>query len=41
MIMAGKEVENRNVFRRWRKVGRDGAEINLSGILFEMVGPAV
>jgi len=27
-------------FRRWRKVDRDGAEIALSGRLFQMVGPA-
>jgi len=27
-------------FRRWRKVDRDGADITLSGRLFQIVGPA-
>jgi len=27
-------------FKRWRKVDRDGADITLSGRLFQMVGPA-
>ena len=38
--MSGNEAWNRNVFRRWRKVDRDGADITLSGRLFQMVGPA-
>jgi len=41
MIMSGNEAWNRNVFKRWRKVDRDGADITLSGRLFEMVGPAI
>jgi len=40
MIMSGNEARNRNVFRRRRKVDRDGADIALSGRLFQMVGPA-
>jgi len=38
--MSGNEAWNRNVFRRWRKVDRDGADITLSGTLFQMVSPA-
>ena len=38
--MSGNEACNRNVFKRWRKVDRDGADITLSGRLFQMVGPA-
>ena len=30
MIMSANEAWNRNVFRRWRKVDRDGAEVKLS-----------
>ena len=40
MIMSGNEAWNRNVFKRWRKVDRDGADITLSGRLFQTVGPA-
>ena len=40
MIMSGNEARNRNVFKRCRKVDRDGADITLSGRLFQMVGPA-
>jgi len=40
VIMSGNEAWNRNVFKRWRKVDRDGADITLSGRLFQMVGPA-
>jgi len=40
MIMSGNEAWNRNVFKRRRKVDRDGADITLSGRLFQMVGPA-
>jgi len=39
MTISGNEAWNRNVFRCWWKVDRDGAEITLSGRLFEMVGP--
>jgi len=39
MIMSGNEAWNRNVFKRWRKVDRDGADITLSGRLLQMVGP--
>ena len=39
-IMSRNEAWNRNVFRRLRKVDRDGADITLSGRLFQMVGPA-
>ena len=39
MIMSGNEAWNRNVFRRWWKVDRDGAEITLSDGLYQMVGP--
>jgi len=38
--MSGNEAWNRNVFKRWPKVDRDGADITLSGRLFQMVGPA-
>ena len=37
--MLEQEAEKRNVFRRWRKVDREGAEITLSRRLFPMVGP--
>jgi len=40
MIMSGNEGCNRNVFKRWRKVDKDGADITLSGRLFQTVGPA-
>ena len=40
MTMSGNEAWNRNCFRRRRKVDRDGAEITLSGRLFQMVGQA-
>ena len=40
MIMSGNEAWNRNAFKHWRKVDRDGADITLSGRLFQMVGPA-
>ena len=40
MIMSGNETCNRNVFKRWRKVDRNRADITFSGRLFEMVGPA-
>ena len=44
MIMSGNEAPSRNVFRRWRKVDRDGAEITLSGRLLggsgDWEGPA-
>jgi len=40
MIMSGNEDWNRNAFQRWRKVDRDGADITLSGSMFQMVGPA-
>ena len=40
MIMSGNEAWNRNVFKRGRKVDRDGADITTSGRLFQMVGPA-
>jgi len=40
VIMSGNEGCNRNVFKRWRKVDRDGADITFSGRLFQMVGPA-
>ena len=40
MTMSGNEAGDRNVFKRWRKVDRDGADITLSGRLFQMVGPA-
>jgi len=40
MIMSGNEAWNRNVFKRWWKVDRDGADITLSGKLFQLVGPA-
>ena len=40
MIMSGNEAWNRNVFKRWQKVDRDGADITLSGRLFQMVGSA-
>jgi len=40
MIMSGNEAWKRNGFKRWRKVDRDGADITLSGKLFQMVGPA-
>jgi len=40
MILSGNEAWNRNVFKCWRKVDRDGADITLSGRLFQMVGPA-
>ena len=40
MILSGNEAWNRNVSRRKRKVDRDGADITLSGRLFQMVGPA-
>jgi len=33
MIMSGNEARNRNVFKRRRKVDRDGADITLSGTL--------
>jgi len=38
--MSWKETENRKVFRRWRKVSSDRAEITSSGKLFQLVGPA-
>jgi len=38
--MSGHEAWNRNVFKRWRTVDRDGPDITLSGRLFQMVGPA-
>ena len=38
--MSGNESWNGNVFKRRRKVDRDGADITLSGRLFQMVGPA-
>jgi len=38
MIMSGNEAWNRNVFKRWRKVDREEADITLSGRLFKMVG---
>jgi len=35
-----REVDwEQEVFRHWRKVGRDVAEVTLSGRLFQMVGP--
>jgi len=34
--MSGNEAWNRNVFKRWREVDRDGADITLSGRLFHM-----
>jgi len=37
---ARKRVLNRNIFKRRRKADRDGADITLSGRLFQMVGPA-
>jgi len=40
MIMSGNEAWNRNAFKRRRKVDRDGADITLSGSMFQMVGPA-
>jgi len=40
IIMLGNDDWNRNVFKRRRKVDRDGADITLSGRLFQMVGPA-
>jgi len=40
MIMSGNEAWNRTVYRRWRKVDSDGADIALSGRLFQVVGPA-
>jgi len=39
-MMSGNEDWNRNVFKRWQKVDRDGADITLSGRLFQMVGLA-
>jgi len=39
VIMSWNEAGN--VFRRWRKVDRDGAEVTLSGRLFQMVGPSI
>jgi len=36
--MSGKESENR--FSRWRNVVRVGAEVTVSGILFQIDGPA-
>ena len=38
--MTGKETESRKVFRRWQKVGRDGAEVTFSERLFQTIGPA-
>ena len=38
--MSGNEAWNRNVFKRWQKIDRDGADITLSGRLFQMEGPA-
>ena len=38
--MSGNEAWNRNVFKRRRKDDGDGADITLSGRLFQMVGPA-
>ena len=40
IIMLGNDDWNRNVFKRRRKVDRDGADITLSGRLFQMVGPS-
>jgi len=40
MIMSGNEAWNRNFFKRRWKVDRDGADITLSGRLFQMVGPS-
>jgi len=40
VIMSGNEAWDRNVFKRRRKVDRDGADIKLSGRLFQMMGPA-
>jgi len=37
MIMSGNEAWNRNVFKRYRKVDRYGADITLSGWLFHVV----
>ena len=34
--MSGKEIKNRKVLRRWRKVGRDEAEVVLSGRFFQI-----
>jgi len=39
-IMSGNEAWNRNDIKRWRMVDRDGADITLSGRLFQLVGPA-
>jgi len=39
-LVSGNEAWNRTVFRRWREVDRDGADITLSGRLFQTVGPA-
>jgi len=38
--MSRNEDWNRNVLKRSWKVDRDGADITLSGRLFQMVGPA-
>ena len=35
--MSGNEAWNRNVFKRWRKVDRDGADITLSDRLFQNI----
>jgi len=40
MVMSGNEAQKSNVFTCWRKVETDGAEVTLSGRLFQMVGPA-
>jgi len=37
-FMGIDEAQNRNVFRRWRKVDRDRADITLSGRLLQVVG---
>jgi len=35
--MSENEAWDRNVFRHWQKVDRDGADIMLSGRLFQIV----
>jgi len=40
MLMSGNEAQNRNVFRRSRKIDKDGAKITLSSRPYQMVGPA-
>ena len=40
MILSANDARNRKVFGHQQKVDRDGADITLSGRLFQMVGPA-